>query len=112
MAARRSELDLSGADDVTLDVNQFFGAADPFAEAQTAAPEAEPAVDLNDLQSLIMPAEADAPDLMALALDEEYERKQAGDDLIPDWYAEALGRFGDDEAPALVPHFHQRRRQM
>jgi hypothetical protein len=49
-----------------------------------------------ELEALTQPGSPDEVDSWAEALDEEYERKVAGDESIPDWYMEALERAEAD----------------
>src|SRR5258707_448797 len=60
------------------------------------APPASPA----ELESLTKPISPDQVDSWAEALDEEYERRVAGDESVPDWYQEALAR-ASSEIPAV-----------
>ncbi len=43
----------------------------------------------------------EAPDTLAEALDEEYERRVTGDDTEPEWYAEAVNKVTVEEAPLV-----------
>jgi len=57
-----------------------------------------------ELAALTQPSTPDEVDPWAEALDEEYERKRAGDESIPDWYLEALNRAGESaSAEVAVP---------
>jgi hypothetical protein len=73
----------------------------------------EPALSTDELQALTQPSSPEEVDSWAEALDEEYERKVAGDESVPDWYLEALQRAesqlpqhelpSSSAAPAAVP---------
>jgi hypothetical protein len=51
-----------------------------------------PAAVSEHLAALTQPSSPDDIDSWAEALDEEFERRQAGDESVPDWYMEALSR--------------------
>ncbi len=58
---------------------------------------AEPVQDLanisdEELEALTRPSSPDEVDSWAEALDEEFDRKAAGDESVPDWYQEAIKR--------------------
>ena len=61
------------------------------ADLATAFP-SEPTRMPPELEVLTEPPSPDEIDSWAEALDEEFEREQAGDESIPDWYLEALQR--------------------
>ncbi len=85
--------------DLSLDLNEFgTPEATPVPEA-----EAEPEISADELAALVLPEASDAPDPWAQALDEEYERRLAGDETIPDWYMEAVVRNGDELEEAELP---------
>jgi tetratricopeptide (TPR) repeat protein len=46
----------------------------------------------SELEALVRPASPEEVDSWAEALDEEYERRLAGDESVPEWYLEALAR--------------------
>jgi len=73
----------------TLDFEKFL---EPEPVAESIQPESEK-FSTSEIEALVSPGEEVDP--WAEALDEEYERKQAGDVTIPDWYQEALDRYGD-----------------
>src|SRR5207237_556554 len=57
-----------------------------------------------ELEALTRPASAAEVDSWAEALDEEFERRVAGDETVPDWYLEAMERadaLGSQEVPAV-----------
>ncbi len=57
-------------------------------------PAAEPEIQLSqaELDALTKPGSPEQVDSWAEALDEEYDRKLAGDQSVPDWYMEAISR--------------------
>ncbi len=64
-----------------------------------AAPETPPVqeptpspIATSELEALVRPASPEEVDSWAEALDEEYERRLAGDESVPEWYLEALAR--------------------
>ena len=63
----------------------------------------EPALSPDELEALTTPASPDEVDSWAEALDEEYERKVAGDESVPDWYMEALERAESQLPQAELP---------
>ncbi len=69
-----------------------------------SAPEAEP-VPAAEIEAMTRPASPDDVDSWAEALDEEYDRRRAGDESVPDWYLEALSRAESEiaETPAPAP---------
>ncbi len=63
------------------------------ASAPPAAPlPEEPRLATSELEALTRPASPMDVDSWAEALDEEYERLQAGDESVPEWYQEAIAR--------------------
>ncbi|MCC7210202.1 MAG: hypothetical protein IT323_23070, partial [Anaerolineae bacterium] len=50
----------------------------------------------DELEALTRPASPDDVDSWAEALDEEYNRRLAGDETIPDWYLDAIRRAEDE----------------
>jgi hypothetical protein len=52
-----------------------------------------------ELEALTRPSSPDQVDSWAEALDEEYDRKVAGDESVPDWYMEALARAESEQPP-------------
>ncbi|MEP7286682.1 MAG: hypothetical protein ABI947_13055 [Chloroflexota bacterium] len=66
------------------------------AEPQVAQAIEEPVLTDEELELLTRPSSPAEVDSWAEALDEEYERKSAGDDSVPDWYLEALQRAEPD----------------
>ncbi|HVO44661.1 MAG TPA: hypothetical protein VMT34_18670 [Aggregatilineales bacterium] len=74
------------------DFDAMFEEAEPEEpEPVAAAPQAP--IQAEDLDTLTRPASESEVDSWAEALDEEYERRQAGDESVPDWYLEALARL-------------------
>ncbi len=81
--------------EATLDFDTGFleslAAAAP-AAAEPAQPPVEQPVPSGELEALTRPSSPEEVDSWAEALDEEYERRRAGDDSVPEWYLEALAR--------------------
>ncbi len=73
-------------------------ATPPTAAPSMPQPAAEEALQPAELDALTRPTSPEEVDSWAEALDEEYERRLAGDDSVPDWYLEALSR-AESEAP-------------
>jgi hypothetical protein len=73
-------------------------------EAEAAVSEEPiPALSLEELEELTKPASPEEIDPWAEALDEEYERRLAGDESIPDWYLEALSRVAEPTLEEAAP---------
>src|SRR5207302_768149 len=76
----------------------------PAVPEQPAVPAAEPELNPAELEALTRPASEAEVDSWAEALDEEFERRVAGDETVPDWYLEAMERadaLGSQEVPAV-----------
>ncbi|MBX3061478.1 MAG: hypothetical protein KF726_00785 [Anaerolineae bacterium] len=67
--------------------------------AQNMPPTAEIELTAEEINALTMPTSEADIDSWAEALDEEYERRQAGDESIPDWYTEAMERAEEATGP-------------
>jgi hypothetical protein len=79
-----------------LDIEKMLTETD--AAGETVPPESQK-FSTSEIEALVSPgAQADP---WAEALDEEYERKLAGDVTIPDWYQEALERYGETSTEAM-----------
>jgi hypothetical protein len=83
------------------------------AESETAADQAvpQPTMTSEELEALTQPTSPEEVDSWAEALDEEYDRRSAGDESIPDWYLEAMSRIEaqpqasatTEESPVIIP---------
>jgi hypothetical protein len=60
-----------------------------------------PKLSTREIEAMTSADPMDAPDPWAIAFEEEFERKQAGEVGIPDWYLEALTR--NEAEPGLLP---------
>jgi hypothetical protein len=76
-------------------LEELLGALQGTSAAPEAPPVQEPApspIATSELEALVRPASPEEVDSWAEALDEEYERRLAGDESVPEWYREALAR--------------------
>jgi hypothetical protein len=67
-----------------------------------AAESAGVALSLDEVRALTTPATAADEDPWASALDDEFDRRQAGDETVPDWYLEAISRAEEATGPLLA----------
>ncbi|HLY28172.1 MAG TPA: hypothetical protein VKQ72_17635, partial [Aggregatilineales bacterium] len=83
---------------VDLEQDLLKAMAESSAPSMSAIPEPEIQLSQAELDAFTKPTSPEQADSWAEALDEEYERKQAGDESVPDWYLEAVSR-----AEAVLP---------
>jgi chemotaxis protein histidine kinase CheA len=84
--------------DFDTDFMQSLAAAAPPSAVPSTPPPGEAAPPPAEIEAITRPTSPAEVDSWAEALDEEYERRLAGDDSVPDWYMEALAR-AESEVP-------------
>jgi outer membrane biosynthesis protein TonB len=77
--------------------DSFFVESEP----EPAAARAETLLSPDEIAALTGPQSEEEVDSLAEALNEEYDRRVAGDETVPDWYLEAVSRV--EEAPIAIP---------